>query len=110
MVLSLVFVLAGLLLLMGGGDILVRGSVALANRFGLSKALIGATFVAFGTSMPEFVASFGAAARWRLWLDFFFVMLASSVCLFIIMVGSIPVWLVGALVAIFIIYMAQLFR
>jgi len=63
MFLSILFVLAGLGLLMGGGECLVRGSVAIANRMGLSKALIGATFVGFGTSMPEFVASFGAAAN-----------------------------------------------
>jgi len=62
MLLSIVFVLVGFGLLMGGGECLVRGSVVIANRMGLSKALIGATFVGFGTSMPEFVASFGAAA------------------------------------------------
>lgn len=46
-----------------GGDILVKGSVALATRLGMSKALIGVTLVGFGTSMPEFVATFGAAAK-----------------------------------------------
>lgn len=63
MIISLLCVFMGLALLMGGGECLVRGSVAIADRLGLSKALIGATFVGFGTSMPEFVASFGAAAR-----------------------------------------------
>ncbi len=62
MFLSFVWLILGFALLMGGGESLVRGSVAIANRMGLSKALIGATLVGFGTSMPEFVASFGAAA------------------------------------------------
>lgn len=145
MFLSIVFVLIGLGLLMGGGEFLVRGSVAIADRMGLSKALIGATFVGFGTSMPEFVASFGAAAigedaialgnvigsdtvnlllilgvcsliypmaapRGRLGLDFFFVMLASLICLLIIYLGGLPVWMAGILMVIFIVYMVQLFR
>lgn len=60
---SILFVLIGLSLLVFGGDILVKGSVALATRLGMSKALIGVTLIGFGTSMPEFVATFGAAAK-----------------------------------------------
>ncbi len=60
---SVVLILLGLALLVGGGEILVRGSVALATRLGMSKALIGVTLIGFGTSMPEFVATFGAAAK-----------------------------------------------
>ena len=60
---SILFVLVGLTLLVIGGEILVKGSVALATRLGMSKALIGVTLVGFGTSMPEFVATFGAAAK-----------------------------------------------
>lgn len=48
---------------MVGGDILIRGSVGLAERFGLSRALIGVVLLGFGTSMPEFIATFGAAAK-----------------------------------------------
>ena len=51
----------GLLLLLGGGEALVRGSVAAATRLGVSKLLIGLTLVGFGTSMPELVASLQAA-------------------------------------------------
>ncbi len=46
-------VLAGFLLLVIGGEFLVRGSVAIAKRLGLSQLLIGLTLVGFGTSMPE---------------------------------------------------------
>ena len=60
---SILLVLIGLSLLVFGGEILVRGAVALATRLGMSKALIGVTLVGFGTSMPEFVATFGAAAK-----------------------------------------------
>lgn len=60
---SILLVLIGLALLVFGGEILVRGAVALATRLGMSKALIGVTLVGFGTSMPEFVATFGAAAK-----------------------------------------------
>jgi cation:H+ antiporter len=45
----------GLLLLLGGGEVLLRGAVALAGRLGLSPLLIGLTVVAAGTSMPELV-------------------------------------------------------
>lgn len=51
----------GLLLLLGGGEALVRGSVAAAARFGVSPLVIGLTLVGFGTSLPELVASLKAA-------------------------------------------------
>ncbi|MGG7643409.1 calcium/sodium antiporter [Rhodovulum sp. YNF3179] len=51
----------GLALLLGGGEALVRGSVAAATRLGVSKLVIGLTLVGFGTSMPELVASLRAA-------------------------------------------------
>lgn len=60
---SLVLVVIGLFGLVVGGEILVRGAVAIATRLGMSKALIGVTLIGFGTSMPEFVATFGAAAQ-----------------------------------------------
>lgn len=60
---NLLLVIGGLFLLVVGGDILIRGSVGLAERFGLSRALIGVVLLGFGTSMPEFIATFGAAAK-----------------------------------------------
>lgn len=60
---SLALVILGLILLVAGGEVLVRGAVAIASRLGMSKALIGVTLIGFGTSMPEFVATFGAAAK-----------------------------------------------
>lgn len=51
----------GLVLLLGGGETLVRGSVGVAMRLGLSPLVIGLTLVGFGTSAPELVASVQAA-------------------------------------------------
>lgn len=48
---------AGLVLLLVAGDLLVRGSVAVARRAGISPLVIGLTLVGFGTSLPELMAS-----------------------------------------------------
>ncbi len=53
--------LGGLLGLLIGGELVVRGAVATATRLGLSPLLIGLTIVAFGTSAPEIVTSVEAA-------------------------------------------------
>ena len=54
-------VVAGLGLLIAGGEALVRGAVALALRLGVSAMVIGLTVVGFGTSTPEMVTSVQAA-------------------------------------------------
>ncbi len=53
--------LVGLLLLVAGGDSLVRGAVAIAKRIRVSPLLIGLTLVGFGTSTPELITSLKAA-------------------------------------------------
>ncbi len=53
--------LIGLVALVAGGELLVRGSVGSARRLGVSPLLIGLTLVGFGTSMPELVTSVEAA-------------------------------------------------
>jgi cation:H+ antiporter len=53
--------LGGLVLLVLGGEFLVRGAVRFAERMGLSPLLIGLTLVGFGTSTPELVTSVEAA-------------------------------------------------
>ena len=52
---------AGLALLLGGGECLVRGAVGLARSLGVPPLVIGLTVVAFGTSAPELVVSLQAA-------------------------------------------------
>ncbi len=54
-------IIGGFLLLLGGAEIMVRGAVALARRFGISALVIGMTVVAFGTSAPELLVSLNAA-------------------------------------------------
>ena len=54
-------ILGGLVLLVLGGELLVRGSVRVAERLGVSPLLIGLTLVGFGTSTPELVTSVQAA-------------------------------------------------
>lgn len=53
--------LLGLVLLVVGGDLLVRGAVRIAERLRLSPMLIGLTVVGMGTSMPELAASLQAS-------------------------------------------------
>ena len=55
-----VLVAAGLSLLLLGGEMLVRGAVALARRLGVSPLVIGLTIVAYGTSAPELLVSLEA--------------------------------------------------
>jgi len=54
-------VIGGLALLVVGGDKLVEGAVALAERLHVSKLIIGITVVSFGTSAPELVVGIDAA-------------------------------------------------
>lgn len=53
--------IAGLVLLFAGGELLVRGAVRLAAGLGISPLVVGLTVVGFGTSTPELVTSVQAA-------------------------------------------------
>jgi cation:H+ antiporter len=59
--LSILLVALGFALLIGGSEFLVRGSSALALRWGLTPFVVGLTVVALGTSSPEFAVSVKAA-------------------------------------------------
>ena len=52
---------AGLVLLVIGADLLVKGAARLAANFGVPALVIGLTVVAFGTSAPELAVSVKAA-------------------------------------------------
>jgi len=54
---DMVYIIAGLIGLLLGGEGLVRGAVALAQVFGVSPMIVGLTLVGFGTSTPELVTS-----------------------------------------------------
>lgn len=54
---TLLFLIIGFPLLIGGAYALVRGSGSLALRLGVSELTVGLTVVAMGTSAPELVVS-----------------------------------------------------
>lgn len=58
---SLVLATCGLVVLLVGGELLVRGAAALSLRLGLTPLFVGLTVVAFGTSSPELAVSLKAA-------------------------------------------------
>lgn len=58
--LDLGLVIAGLVLLIAGGEALVRGAATLANRVGLSPLVIGLVVVSAATSAPEFAVTVGS--------------------------------------------------
>ena len=59
--LAVLAVAAGVLLLVGGAEALVRGASRLAAAVGISPVVVGLTVVAFGTSAPELAVSVRAA-------------------------------------------------
>lgn len=61
MLLNTLYILLGFILLVKGGDFLIDGSVAIAQRARLSAMVIGITVIGFGTSMPELLVSTQAA-------------------------------------------------
>lgn len=60
---DLLLIGAGFGILILGSNLLVKNAVELASLFGVSKAIIGLTIVAAGTSMPELATSVVAALK-----------------------------------------------
>jgi cation:H+ antiporter len=56
-------VIIGLMLMIGGSQVLLHGAVGIAENFGVSEAVIGLTLVAVGTSLPELSISVIATIR-----------------------------------------------
>lgn len=54
---DILFLLVGLVLILGGANFLTDGAAALALRFRVPEFIVGLTIVAIGTSMPELVVS-----------------------------------------------------
>lgn len=61
MLITLLFIFAGLFVLILGGNFLVKGASKIALRFNISPLVIGVTIVAFGTSAPELLISVKSA-------------------------------------------------
>ena len=60
---SLVFLIAGIIVLKFGADYLVEGTIAIAKKFEISERVIAVTVVAIGTSIPELATSIVAALK-----------------------------------------------
>ena len=58
---NIVYIFVGFLLLVVGGEFIIRSSVAISFKFNISKLVIGMTVVAFATSLPELIVSVNAA-------------------------------------------------
>ncbi|RFC54758.1 calcium/sodium antiporter [Brumimicrobium aurantiacum] len=61
MLFNLLLIIIGLVLLIAGGESLVKGAVGIAAKARLSKLVIGMTVVSFGTSSPELLVSLQSA-------------------------------------------------
>lgn len=61
--LVVVYVVVGLIGLIGGAKLLVDGAVGLARAGGVSESVIGLSLIAIGTSLPELAATVAAAMR-----------------------------------------------
>jgi len=62
-VINAILTIVGIAMLCYGGNWLVNGGVAIAQKLRVSKMLIGLTVVAYGTSTPELAASIAAAGE-----------------------------------------------
>ena len=61
MISNFILLILGLVLLIFGGDFLVKSAVSFARKLNVSPFLIGITVVSFGTSAPELMVSIQAA-------------------------------------------------
>src|SRR5210317_688644 len=60
---TIILLIIGLIVLIVGGDYLVKGASSIAFRLHLSPLVVGLTIVAFGTSAPELVISIQSALK-----------------------------------------------
>lgn len=60
---SLLFIAVGLVMIIGGGNLVVTNASEIAQVFGVSQNLIALTIVAIGTSLPELVTSIVASRK-----------------------------------------------
>jgi cation:H+ antiporter len=60
---TLFWMFSGFLLLVLGGEFIVRASIAMSLKFNISKVVIGMTVVAFATSLPELLVSLKAVVN-----------------------------------------------
>jgi cation:H+ antiporter len=59
----IVAIVGGLLALIVGGELTVRGAIGVADAMGIPEAVVGLTVVAVGTSLPELATTLAAARK-----------------------------------------------
>jgi len=60
---NLLITIVGLVMIIIGGQMVVKSATDIAYSLGMSEALVGLTIVAIGTSLPELVTSISAAVK-----------------------------------------------
>ena len=63
LVISIIFIIGGIILLVYGSELFVDSAIKIANQLNISEAIIGLSLVAFGTSLPELVVGILSAVR-----------------------------------------------
>lgn len=60
---SIIFILIGIVLLKYGGDLVVDNSIEIARKINISEKIIGLTIIAIGTALPELATSIIAVIK-----------------------------------------------
>ena len=60
---KILFIIIGLIAIIGGGELVVNSATTIAKIIGLSDSVIALTIVAVGTSLPELVTSVVAVKK-----------------------------------------------
>ena len=63
LLISIIFIVGGIILLIYGSDLFVDSAINIANQLNIPEAVIGVSLVAFGTSLPELVVGILSAIR-----------------------------------------------
>ena len=63
LLISIIFIVGGIMLLIYGSDLFVDSAINIANQLNIPEAIIGVSLVAFGTSLPELVVGILSAIR-----------------------------------------------
>ena len=63
LLISIIFIVGGIMLLIYGSDLFVDSAINIANQLNIPEAIIGVYLVAFGTSLPELVVGILSAIR-----------------------------------------------
>ncbi|MEM9088188.1 MAG: calcium/sodium antiporter [Cyanobacteria bacterium P01_F01_bin.53] len=84
---TIISLVVGLVLLVGGAEILIKGASKLAATVGVSPLVIGLTVVAFGTSAPELAVSLNASLHGQADISLGNVV-GSNICNILLILGT----------------------